>query len=211
MVFSRIASSAIVALAVAGHAQANLVVNGSMTGTPAIGTPPPGWGSISVDGDTIPPGGFSIWADGIPASPDGGTFLAILNNGLFSSGLDIVKQDVAGFTAGETYSLSFYYANAALPTIGGYAGPGSVQTDIAGNTFNTPVISFDGIGFQQWYIASYSFVATAATQQLVFTPVATTAQGQAHGINGVVIELIPTPSAAGLFGLAAMAGLRRRR
>jgi len=204
--------SVLAAMMFASTASANLVFNGSMTGNPIIGSPPPGWTPIQADGDTIPPGGLNAWATGMPASPDGGTFLALLHNGLGMAGKDVVSQVVNGFTPGESYTVSLFYSNAGLPLLGSpYTGPIRLETSIAGNSFSTPSINFLGIGAQQWFLAQYNFVATAASQALIFEPFAGTGEGGAIGIDGVSIDLIPTPGAAALLGLGGLVIARRRR
>ena len=203
-----IATAAIAAAATAAHAE--FVTNGSMTGNPSIGTPPPGWGSASIDGDTIPPGGLNGWATGIAPSSDGGTFLAVLNNGP-GSGFDDVQQIITGFTPGQTYTLSFEWANVGLDASASsnYANPGFVRASIAGNEFETDEIPHEGFGSQTWRTFSTTFVANGETQVLSFRGVSTIAGGYAAGIDGV--SIVPAPAAVSLLGVAGLLGARRRR
>jgi hypothetical protein len=215
-------STALIALLVslvATTIQAQTVTNGSMTGPPTVSSPPPGWTSATLDGDTVPPGGISFYAPGIPASPDGGTMLTILDNSGYigSFTFDSVQQVIAGFTPTATYTVQFSFANAGLSpsSFSGYQGPGNIQVDIAGQTFITPTIVFDGVGAQTWYSASFQFTATAASETLLFTPNGTiVGEGFAGAVDGVQIALVPEPAtlALGAIGFVAViwAGKRQR-
>lgn len=212
-----IASAAIVFLNPVGEVSAaNLVINGSMTGTPAITTPPPGWTSVNTDGDTIPVGGLNGWATDIGASPDGGTFLAILNNGS-GGAFDATTQYVYGFTVGLTYTLEFSYANIGLDqsAASNYANSGFVRANIAGIDFDTPVLTHDGFGSQQWFHFSETFIATAPDMYLTFTAMRpnNAIGGYAGGIDGVFIAAVPEPSTIALLslGIVMIAGHSRRR
>ena len=199
------------------HATTNLVTNGSMTGPAMIGSPPPAWASLSTDGDTIPVGGLSGWAPGIGASPDGDTFLALLNNGGGGS-YDAVSQSISGFSAGQTYTLEFYYTNAGLsPSLASnYANPGDIRASIGGNTFDSPTLANDGFGNQQWFDYKTTFVATAGTLTLTLAAVreGDAIGGYAGGIDGVSISAttVPEPSGVALMlaGIGAL-GWRVRR
>lgn len=193
----------------ASAASAQSITNGSMTGPLAIGSPPPGWTSVNVDGDTIGPGGFSGWATGMPASTDGGTFLMVLDNGS-GGGFDRAAQAITGFNIGQQYTIGFEYGNGALPGFGSYDGPLYVEMEIFGTTYQTPVIAFDGVGNQQWYNASFNFIATAADTTLFFRAVSTQfGLGAAAAIDGVF--LVPTPGSLALLALPGLALVRRRR
>ena len=195
---------------------ANLVTNGSMTGTPSIGSPPPGWNSVSTDGDTIPVGGFSGWGTGIGASPDGGTFLAILNNGGGGS-FDAAAQLVSGFVNGATYTLSFHFANIGLSQISDYANPGLIRANIAGMDFDTTVLGHDGFGSQRWFDFSTTFQATATSMQLTLSAIRPNNAfgGFAGGVDGVSITAVAVPEpetyAMLLAGLGLLGFISRRR
>ncbi|MBK6957238.1 MAG: PEP-CTERM sorting domain-containing protein [Nitrosomonas sp.] len=195
---------------------ANLVTNGSMTGPTTIGSPPPSWNSVSTDGDTIPVGGLSGWGTGIGASPDGGTFLAILNNG-GGGAFDAAAQTVSGFTVGAIYTLEFSFSNIGLDftAASNYANPGFVRANIAGLDFDTPVLTHDGFGSQRWFSFSSSFSATATSMDLTFSAVRENSGvgGYAGGVDGVSISAVPEPETYAMLmaGLGLMGFVGRRR
>jgi hypothetical protein len=178
------------------------ILNGSMTGQPQIGSPPPNWTSVSVDGDTIPVGGLNGWGTGIGPSPDGGTFLALLNNGGGGS-FDAVEQIINGFTIGQSYTLQFSYANIGLDSsaASNYTNPGFIRANIAGVDLDSTLLNFDGFGNQQWFNFSGNFVATAVTQTLTFSAERLGAGGYAGGLDGVSITDVPEPASLALMGL----------
>lgn len=196
---------AIVAVAfalAATNSYAVVINNGSMTGPPQIGAPPPGWSSVSVDGDTIPVGGLSGWGTGISASPDGGTFLALLNNG-GGGAYDAVNQVISGFVVGQAYQLQFDYANIGLSGFTNYANPGFIRANIAGVNLDSLLLSHDGFGQQRWFTFSGSFVASATTHTLTFSAERTGTGGYAGGVDGVSITgaSVPVPGSLVLLGL----------
>jgi MYXO-CTERM domain-containing protein len=199
-----------VAMGSATPALGQVVDNGSMTGPVNIGSPPPGWDSVSTDGDTIGPGGFSGWGTGIGASNDGGTFLALLNNG-GGGAFDAAAQVISGFTIGNSYSLNFEYSNIGLDSsaAGDYANSGLIRANIAGVNLDSALLAHDGFGSQQWFDFSGSFVATSETMTLTFSAVRSDVGGYAGGVDGV--SIIPTPGTFGLFAAAGLAAIRRRR
>ncbi len=186
------------------------ITNGSMTGPVNIGSPPPGWASVSTDGDTIGPGGFSGWATGIGPSNDGGTFLALLNNG-GGGAFDAAAQVINGFTVGTAYTLLFEYSNVGLDSsaASNYANPGFIRANIAGVNLDSSLLSHDGFGSQRWFNFSGSFVATSVTMTLTFSAERSGSGGYAGGIDGV--SIIPAPGTIGLFAAAGLAAIRRRR
>jgi hypothetical protein len=192
-----------------------IVTNGSMNGTAQIGSPPPGWTSVSVDGDTIPVGGLSGWATGIGASSDGGTFLALLNNGGGGS-FDAVQQSISGFTIGQTYSLDFSFANVGLDTTAAsnYANSGFIRANIAGVDLDSALLNHDGFGSQTWFNFSDSFIATGETLELTLSAVRIGVGGYAGGIDGVSINAtsVPEPMSLALvgIGLIGLAFTRRK-
>ena len=186
------------------------VTNGSMTGPPTIGSPPPGWASVSTDGDTIPPGGLSGWGTGIPASSNGGTFLAVLNNG--GGGVfDAVAQIISGFSVGQAYTLNFEFANIGLDSLAAsnYANSGFIRANIAGVNLDSPTLAHAGFGNQQWLSFSGNFVASATMLTLTFSAERSGFGGYAGGVDGV--SIVPAPGAFVLIAISGLAAVRRRR
>ncbi|CAN0500553.1 unnamed protein product, partial [Phaeothamnion confervicola] len=175
-----------VALLLSVSASAIPITNGSMTGQPAIGVAPPGWTSVSVDGDTIPVGGLSGWGTGIGASPDGGTFLALLNNG-GGGGFDAVEQIINGFVIGDVYTIGFNVANIGLDgsAASDYANEGLIRANIAGVDLDSASLAHAGFGNQQWFGFSANFVATAASLTLTLSAERAGVGGYAGGVDGV--------------------------
>ena len=203
-----------VALLLSVSAFALPITNGSMTGVPTIGAPPPGWASVSVDGDTISPGGLSGWGTGIGASPDGGTFLALLNNGGGGS-FDAVQQIINGFVVGDTYTIAFSVANIGLDFIGDYANEGLIRANIAGVDLDSASLAHTGFGNQQWFGFSADFVATAASLTLTLSAERAASGGYAGGLDGVTIDAarqpIPEPSVLSLLAIGGLMLRRRKR
>ena len=200
------------AIALTGPVQAQSVLNGSMTGDPTIGSPPPGWNSLNTDGDTVGPGGLGIWAPGISASPDGGTFLMVLDNGSGGS-FDRCGQVISGFTVGQTYRVTFFCANGALDFSSPYNGPLTVEVGMFGGSQATDTLAFDGFGQQKWYTRSFDFQANDVMTELTFR--ANSLQpgsGAAAAVDGVMLTVVPSP---GTFTLLAAGGVmmwpRRRK
>jgi hypothetical protein len=183
------------------------IVNGSMNGPPTIANPPPNWSSTSIDGDTIPVGGLSGWGTGIGPSPDGGTFLALLNNG-GGGGFDAVAQVISGFVVGQVYDLHFSFANIGLDSTAAsnYANPGFIRANIAGIDLDSMLLNHDGFGQQQWFNFTGSFAATATTHTLTFSAERSGIGGYAGGVDGVSITAVPEPTTLALMGLG-LAGI----
>jgi hypothetical protein len=143
-------------------------------------------------------------------SPNGGNFLAInvdANNNSF------ISQVLAGLHAGTKYNISFYQASINSEVV-----PSAVEwlVTLGGTQLNpSPVVMNPNTdSFTPWAQQTITFTATAAevaSPTLRFLAQSTLASGPPialiDGIN------IPEPASIGLlgFGIAGLAGLRRRR
>jgi hypothetical protein len=194
-------------LAFGSAARAEFVVNGSMMGDVGFNKLPAPWKLLFGPGvhsppDTLAAGGLADGAStlgpGIPASPDGGTFLALFSSMIFE--FDYAGQDIGGLVPGTTYALRFYYTNVGAtfpPTIPIPLQPGSIQASIAGQTFVTTPLAFVGAGLQTWRLAEFSFLATQPVEHLGFRSNDTQFYG---GIDGV--SIVPEPGSSLLMGVA---------
>jgi hypothetical protein len=194
-------------LALASAARAELVVNGSMTGDVGINVQPAPWATLFGPGvhsppDTVAAGGlvdgsFTL-APGIPASPNGGTFLAFSASMILEN--DYAGQNIAGLAPGGTYTLRFYYTNVGAllpPGLPLSLQPGVMKATIAGQTFLSEPLQFEGAGLQTWKLAELTFQATQPVEHLGFQ---TTSDLFYGGIDGV--SIVPEPGSSLLMGVA---------
>jgi hypothetical protein len=194
-------------LVLCGAARAELVVNGSMTGDVGTNMQPAPWATLAGPGvhsdpDTVPPGGIvdgsSTLAPNIPASPNGGTFLTFFSSMILET--DYAGQNISGLVPGATYTLSFYYTNAGFtlpPTVPISLKPGAMIATIAGMTFTTELMAFEGPGLQTWRHAEFQFQATQPVEHLGFY---TNDDTFLVGIDGV--SIVPEPGSSLLMGAA---------
>ncbi len=114
--------------------------------------------------------------NGLPASsPDGGNYLAA--DGSFQVGA--ISQTINGLTAGQQYTLSFYYAGAQQE---GFDGPYTEERFIVGfggqPTQETQILSDGTHGFTGWQQATMTFTADGTSDVLSFLAVGTPGSGQ---------------------------------
>ena len=207
-------------VAVPLHAsRAELVVNGGLSGPTGFDAIPAPWfapllpGVISTPA-TVAPGGLpdsigTLAAD-MPASPNAGTFLVITVSAFESH--DVARQTIGGLVPGQSYTLTFHYANAGgeIPSITDqWLFPGKIRATIAGQSFETPLLEYEGAGAQSWHLASFPFTADATSTNLDFFTYDVQFFGAIDGVS-----IVPEPSGfvlcvLGVFGCHAW--LRRRR
>lgn len=156
-----------------------------------------------------------------PTSPAGGNFVALEPDTPLP-----LTQTINGLVVGQTYKVSFYFAAAKYVLI--YPGyvtdpdPGATSSGFrvgfGGYSYSTGNLAISPQGFSGWNYVQNSYVATATSMLLSFTPT----QGSAYGLppaallDGVSITGAPEPASwavmvAGVAGLAAMARRKRAR
>jgi hypothetical protein len=243
----RIAALGMVALAwsaAGGAAQAGqLVTNGSFetltTGYGQLGnkTNATGWttsgynfafnATNATSGVPGSNGNLALWgtANGgvspITASPDGGNFIGA--DGAYEVGA--ISQTITGLTAGQQYTVSFYWAAAQQS---GFTGPttdkwtvGLGSTALTSNTQagsqTTNIISLASHDFSGWQYDTMTFTANASSDVLSFLATGTPSGVPPFALlDGVSMTAVPEPSTTALLivGLLAVAGVRiaaRRR
>ncbi len=218
----------------AGAAQANLVTNGGFETTSAAGNGFIGT-DLTVNNWTAANGGFgAIFTSGASAVDNGVAYNSnqfylweaadSANGGKFvSSDADPASaikltQTLTGLTVGQTYTLSFEYAAAQ------YKGPAGVFEDgpstsgwnvsFGTDNFATSALSVVTHGFSGWSTATFTHVATSASEVLSFM-----AFGGPAGVppaallDGVAVDAasVPVPATGLLVGLVGLMGLVGRK
>ena len=205
-------------------------VNGSLAGWASAAIPSGGFPLNFNLGSSMAQAGFSATFGGPPitvtktlAGPDNGN-----NNGLSQSpdggnffGAQVgsfvgpFSQTVGGLTAGYSYELSFYWAEANLT---GNSAPTTSAWSISfgsdtGSTVGTSVASN---GFNGWLNYTQTFTPTSASQILSFSPTGSGTGGFAllDGVSMREVTIpVPEPStyALGAIATGIMGILARRR
>jgi hypothetical protein len=141
--------------------------------------------------------------NGLPAaSPAGGNFVA--SDGDFQQGP--IFQTINGLTAGNTYSVGFYWGAAQQA---GFTGPSTEQWQVSlgAQTLSTSVIAIASEGFSGWMYQTFNFTADNTSDVLSFF-----ANGTPVGVptfallDGVTLSSVPLPTTLSL-GFFAMLGL----
>ena len=189
--------SAMALLTFAISAQANMVINGGFETTSNgpgqfdFQTTATGWTSTnggnnaynfifaSGTGDTTGSNGqygnVALWGlnngglDLLPvSSPDGGNFVAA--DGAFQNGA--IQQTINGLIAGDSYTLSFYWAGAQQS---GFTGATTEQWQVTfgSQTQSTVVVDNASQGFTGWMAQTFDFTASNTSQVLSFFAVGT--------------------------------------
>lgn len=210
---------------------ANLVTNGTFTGTPGqIGYNGSltGWTGLGTEGAFGTPGrvpdflfpatggtqtGDSFFGNvsffGNPSSPTSNDFVASDGDSTFAGG---ISQTVSGLTVGDTYTLTFEWA-------------GAQQTGFSGNTTekwgvtlgsqsqNTGTVNTPSQTFVGWQSASLNFTASSTSELLSFMAVGTPV-GEPPWLLLSNVDLedttksaAPEPMTGGLMLIAALIGL----
>jgi hypothetical protein len=185
------------------------VVNQNADIVPGFPSPISAGGHLTLDG---PGTGFN---NGFTGSPDGGFFLGVEPDVANAA----ISQSITGFTAGQTYTLSFEWA--AAQVYEGTVSLGPTQQDwqvtLGNQTATTPVFNLPSQGFSGWMTYTTNFTATSPTETLSFL-----AQGVPNGLppflllDSVQFVNVPEPATAGLlvltvlFSIPVLRRLRRR-
>lgn len=208
------AAAALVSIAGAAHAQ--VFVNGSLTDTPSVSTPPAGWSAWSGTADTVDASGpFNYTPTPWTLSPDGGTFVRTGRGPSVSEG---ISQIVSGFVVGAVYQVDFFTTNLGFqdPASGSWnGGDGYYDFFVDGVLTDTSTV----IGKQAlasdpivWTAESVTFVATSGTLELAFAANWAIPGGPAAymGIDGFRLSQVPAPGVLATLGGLALIGRRRR-
>ncbi len=171
----------------------------------------PGWGTTSGYSFVINSGTYSSFCgvDGalglygpIPASPDGGNFLA--GDGAYMTGY--TYQTITGLVPGASYIVSFDMAAAQQS---GYSGATSDYWQVglgssygAGPSVNSTTINLASGAFSGWIGQQVALVAGATTEVLWFFAVGTPSGQPPFALLDGVGVMVPEPSAAALLGMA---------
>jgi len=132
-------------------------------------------GTADSTGATGDFGNLKLWgpndgsANGLPASsPDGGNFVGA--DGAFEVGA--ITQTINGLTAGQSYVLSFYWADAQQQ---GFNGPTTEQWQVSlgSQEQDTAIVDNVNHGFSGWQFQTFTYTATASSELLSFLAVGT--------------------------------------
>lgn len=196
------------AFLLAGTAQSATLVNGSLTGPTGVGSPPPGWQTVSFSPDTNDTAinGFFTYVSPPGVSNDGGTWVGIAAG----FGFESFGQTITDFVVGQSYTLLWEQFNSGATFSSGYTNPNSVAVRLDGTVVGSGISSSLGEG---WVNTSATFTATSTTHLLSFA--LTTNTPSYMNIDGIAFATAPTSEvplpASGLMLLTAAAGLALRR
>jgi len=193
-----------------------VIVNGSFE-NPTVGPDEFHYPSVPGWTHTGAPGDGWLWHDGPvccggsdPVAPDGVQF-ATLGGGYGVSGSAAWYQDLTGFSAGQSYTVSFMLADEFT-----YVQPVTASIIGAATTVSQ---TFDTIGggaafwtAANWSTYHFTFVAPSTDARLEFS---VDNQPYDIGLDAVTIAPVGAPEPSGLIllssGLVGFAGLIRRK
>ena len=130
--------------------------------------------AAATTGVTGNAGSIELWdtgnggVDAIPASPDGGDFVA--DDGAYDA--SAIEQTITGLTVGDTYVLSFDWAAAQQESFNG-ATTEQWQVTLGGQEQSTEVYDLATHAFSGWMTETFNYTATATTEVLSFAAVGT--------------------------------------
>jgi hypothetical protein len=144
-------------------------------------------------------------------SPNGGNFVAGDSAATYANA---ISQSVSGLTVGQTYNLTFYQAGAQQK---GFSGTTTDQWKVTFGSSPAQDSTLMHVATESdvaWNSQSMLFTASATTETLTFLAVGTPNSDPPFALlDGVSLISVPEPASIALlgFGIAGVAGLRRRR
>ncbi len=176
-----------------------------------------GYGTADTTGSNGQDGNLRLWGpndgsnNGMPAgSPDGGNFVAADG----SYGVAPIQQTIPGLTAGDKYTVGFWWAGAQNY---GFTSPTTEQWQVGlgGQTQDTVVLQNPSHGFTGWRYQSFTFTADNSSDVLSFLAVGTPAGEPPFVLlDGVTMyAATPEPGTLALMigGLGGLGALRYKR
>jgi|GEM_PF-2833401 len=128
-----------------------------------------GTGSADSWNSPMPTSGSGTWggmADGMPSSPQGGVFVG---GWTFTAGSgESFYVNLTDLEVGETYALSFYYANAGIQGTTPVGSLGTWEIHFGAQVQLAPEHPYLGEGNQIWHETTLNFTAANTEERLEF-------------------------------------------
>ncbi|MEI6200222.1 MAG: PEP-CTERM sorting domain-containing protein, partial [Actinomycetota bacterium] len=155
-------------------------------------------------------------SNGLGESPQGGAFIAL--DGAFATGP--IEQSVNGMVAGDSYTLSFYWAASQEYSFNGNTQQ-SLTASFGDQSHTTSTVNLGNHAFSGWTQETWNFTWDGNSSTLSFlaqgspaVPPFTLVDGVSLVDNTTTPSAVPEPSTilSSLLGVAGLAvyGLRRR-
>lgn len=173
-------------------------------------------GSADTTGANGEDGNVQLWGpgtgfnNGLPAaSPAGGNYVALDSD--FQQGA--LSQTILGLTAGNDYTLSFWWAGAQQARFSG-ATTDQLQVAFGSQTLTTPVLNNTSQGFTGWTKQTFTFNANSSSELLSFLAIGSPAVPPFTLLDGVSLtSAVPdnaTLLVSGFILLPVAGGVLRR-
>ena len=170
-------------------------------------------GAADTTGATGQYGNLQLWGpnngsnNGLPAtSPTGGNFVAA--DGAFE--VAPIQQTINGLTAGNSYTVSFWWAGAQQSGFTG-ATTEQWQVSLGAQTQSTVVLNNASHGFTGWQSQSFTYTATSSSEVLSFLAVGTPAGVPPFSLlDGVTLNAnstTPEPGTLVMLGSGLLGGM----